>query len=130
MNDFFFSDSLFDSMFPGIFTIVFIFVFVFILGTFIYTFVKGIGEWNKNNHSPRLTVPATVITKRSNTSHSHSHNDGMHHSSTSYYVTFQFESGDRSEFDVSGQEYGMLAEGDLGNLTFQGTRYISFTRNY
>ncbi|MDE7424849.1 MAG: DUF2500 domain-containing protein [Lachnospiraceae bacterium] len=127
MNDFFF----FDFIFPEIFTIVFIFVVVFILGTFIFAFIKGIGEWNKNNHSPRLTVPATVITKRSHTSHSHSHNDSnIHHSSTSYYATFQFESGDRSEFLVSGQEYGMLSEGDMGNLTFQGTRYLSFTRTY
>ena len=34
----------------------------------------------------------------------------------------------RSEFHVSGKEYGMLAEGDIGTLTFQGTRYIDFTR--
>lgn len=45
-----------------------------------------------------------------------------------YYVTFQFESGDRMEFQVYGSEYGMLAEGDEGKLTFQGTRYLSFER--
>lgn len=28
----------------------------------------------------------------------------------------------------SGREYGMLAEGDIGKLTFQGTRYLSFER--
>ncbi|MEF2691806.1 MAG: DUF2500 domain-containing protein, partial [Eubacteriales bacterium] len=49
-------------------------------------------------------------------------------SSTTYYVTFQVESGDRMEFHVSGLEYGMLAEGDTGRLTFQGTRYLSFER--
>ena len=49
-------------------------------------------------------------------------------SSTDYYVTFQVESGDRMEFAVSGSEYGMLAEGDQGTLTFQGTRYLSFER--
>ena len=27
-----------------------------------------------------------------------------------------------------GLEYGMLAEGDAGRLTFQGTRYLSFER--
>ena len=32
------------------------------------------------------------------------------------------------EFHVSGLEYGMLAEGDTGSLTFQGTRYLSFER--
>ena len=42
--------------------------------------------------------------------------------------TFQLESGDRMEFQVSGIEYGMLAEGDTGELTFQGTRYLAFER--
>ena len=48
--------------------------------------------------------------------------------STSYYVTFQVESGDRIELGVSGMEYGMLIEGDTGRLSFQGTRYLSFER--
>ena len=50
-------------------------------------------------------------------------------SSTWYYVTFEVESGDRMEFSVDGREYAMLAEGDTGKLTFQGTRYLSFVRN-
>ena len=52
----------------------------------------------------------------------------MSHTSTTYYATFQVESGDRMEFSVSGAEYGMLAEGDQGSLTFQGTRYLGFER--
>ena len=51
-----------------------------------------------------------------------------HSSSTTYFVTFEFESGDRLEFHVSGKEYGILAEGDIGTLTFQGTRYLDFIR--
>ena len=43
-------------------------------------------------------------------------------------MTFQVESGDRMELSVNGPEYGMLAEGDVGELTFQGTRYLSFER--
>ena len=100
---------------------------------FIVIAVKGISQWNKNNHSPRLTVPATIVAKRTNVSHHHHHNHGgtgMHHTSTStsYYVTFQVESGDRMELHVAGSEYGMLIEGDHGNLTFQGTRYLGFER--
>ena len=38
------------------------------------------------------------------------------------------ESGDRMELHLSGQEYGLLIEGDRGNLTFQGTRYLGFER--
>lgn len=48
--------------------------------------------------------------------------------STSCYAAFQVESGDRMEFHVGGAEYGMLAEGDAGKLTFQETRYLGFER--
>ena len=107
-------------------------VFLLVIGMFIVVAVKGIGQWNKNNHSPRLTVPAAIVTKRTNVSGHHHHHGTGHigHTSTTtnYYVTFQFESGDRMEMHVSGREYGMLVEGDRGELTFQGTRYLSFVR--
>jgi hypothetical protein len=32
------------------------------------------------------------------------------------------------EFHISAKEFGMIAEGDIGKLTFQGTRYHSFER--
>ena len=115
----------------NVFGIMFTIVFVLVIGIFIVIAVKGIGQWNKNNHSPRLTVPASVVAKRTNVSH-HRHgavNDHYdYHTSTSYYVTFQVESGDRMELQVVGTEYGLLIEGDSGNLTFQGTRYLGFDR--
>ena len=116
----------------GMFNIMFTIVFLLVTGTFVVILVKGISEWNKNNHSPRLTVPATIIAKRTNVSrHRHGGANGHHHhhTSTTYYVTFQVESGDRMEFRISGQEYGLLIEGDKGNLSFQGTRYLGFERS-
>ena len=113
------------------FGVMFTIMFVLVIGMFIFTAVKGISQWNKNNHSPRLTVPATVVAKRTNvTRHHHGGANGHHHhhTSTSYYVTFQVESGDRMELHVAGTEYGLLIEGDSGNLTFQGTRYLGFER--
>ena len=100
-------------------------MFVLVFGIIIVTMVRGIGEWNKNNQSPKLTVPVTVVAKRSDV---HRGIETMH-TFTSYYVTFQVESGDRMEFEISDMEYGMLAEGDRGMLTFQGTRYLNFQRN-
>ena len=112
--------------------IMFFLMFSLVIGMFILTAIRGISQWNKNNHSPRLTVEAKVVAKREEVTH-HQHNPGNHtmHLSTStwYYVTFQVESGDRMELGVGGYEYGMLVEGDLGRLTFQGTRYISFERS-
>ena len=115
----------------GMFQVMFTIVFLLCTGTFVVILVKGISEWNKNNHSPRLTVPATIVAKRTNVSrHRHGGANGHHHhhTSTTYYVTFQVESGDRMEFHITGQEYGLLVEGDKGNLSFQGTRYLGFGR--
>ena len=117
-------DPGFDVTF-SIMQVIMLLVFVLVLGSIIVTLIRGVGEWNKNNQSPKLTVPVTVVAKRSDV---HRGIETMH-TFTSYYVTFQVESGDRIEFLVSGTEYGMLAEGDRGMLTFQGTRYLNFQRN-
>ncbi len=109
--------------------IIVMLIFVVVIVGILVILVKCIGQWNKNNNSPRLTVPVTVVAKRTNVSHHHSAGEHHHHhTSTTYYVTFQVESGDRMEFHVPDQEYGMLIEGDVGNLTFQGTRYLGFER--
>lgn len=113
----------------GAFGVMFTIMFVLFIGIFVVVIVCGIGQWNKNNHSPRLTVPATVVSKRANVSHHHHTGEHHHsHTSTSYYVTFEVESGDRMELHMSGMEYGLLVEGDQGKLTFQGTRYLGFER--
>ena len=117
----------------NVFGIMFSLVFVLVIGVFVFGLVRGIKQWNKNNHSPRLTVPVTVVAKRTDVTHHHHHhhdNVAMNHTShsTSYYVTFQVESGDRMELSMAGHEYGMLVEGDRGRLTFQGTRYLGFER--
>ena len=110
-------------------------VFLLVIGVFVATMVSGLRTWNRNNQSPRLTVPAVVVTKRTEISHHHANAGdasgahGFHTTSaTWYYVTFQVESGDRMELRVDGQEYGMLVGGDQGRLTFQGTRYQGFQR--
>ena len=114
-----------------LFRIMFILAFVLVIGMFLVFAVKGIAQWNQNNQSPRLTVPAVIVAKRTNvTRHHHGGADGHHHhhTSTSYYVTFQFGGGDRMELLVSGSEYGILVEGDQGDLSFQGTRDLGFER--
>ena len=121
-----------DPIGNAMFTIVPIFIIVIFI-VFIFVIIKGVIEWNSNNNSPKLTVPAKVVAKRTNTSGGGHHaTDDMHSHSmttTSYYVTFQFESGDRTEFSLNGAQYGMLAETDIGKLSFQGTRYLGFERN-
>ena len=120
----------------GVLGIIAFFVFIIVIGGIVVNLCRGVSQWNRNNHSPRLTVEAFVVSKRMDVSH-HQHANagdptgahGYHTTtSTSYYATFQVQSGDRMEFSVNGREYGLLAEGDSGKLTFQGTRYIGFQR--
>jgi len=106
---------LFDFMFS-----IFPLLFFIIFGIFLFSFFSNIKQGIKNNQSPLLTVPAKVVTKRIHVRGDHSH--------TSYFVTFEVQSGDRMEFRVNGNEYGMLVEDDIGLLSFQGTRYVSFER--
>ena len=114
----------------AVFPLLFLIVFIFIISTIIGSFVSRAKRERKNDASPRVTAGAKVVSKRMQVGENRRSNDDMMHSYTysKYFVTFEFESGDRMELGVSGSEYGMLAEGDSGKLTFQGTRYLSFER--
>ena len=116
--------SLMETIFP----VIFFLVFAVIIGVAI----RGIVQWNRNNHAPVLTVDARVVKTHAATHHGHHHaGDGatMHDiSSTTYYATFEVESGDRMELCLSREEYGMIAQGDVGRVTFQGTRFLRFDR--
>jgi hypothetical protein len=111
-------------------------IFIIVIGGILFSVFKGIGQWHKNEQSPKLSVPAIVKSKRTDVSrrsniHHHQQDNHHHHTSsthTRYFVTFEFESGDRSEFHVSGKEYGLLSEYDSGMFSFQGTRYLEFKR--
>ncbi len=115
----------------AIFPLLFLSVFGLVFYTILSGLVRDARREKKNDAAPRLTVDAAVVAKREEmTSHRHRSSNGMHHNhyNTRYYVSFQFESGDRLELPLEGFEYGMLVEGDRGKLSFQGTRYLGFER--
>ena len=111
---------MFFGWFDFLFPILFIAVFGLALGTIIGTLVKNGKQNRKNNASPRLTSEATVVTKRTHVRGDHAH--------TTYFATFQFESGDRLELEIPRDRFGYLVEGDKGKLHFQGTRFLDFQR--
>ena len=123
------SFGVFDMMFTIVPIFVFL-VFAIVITMLIINIVKGTKEWSRNNASPVLTVEVTIVAKRQDVSYYHHNNNGNNHhsSSTTYYVTFEVESGDRMELKVADKEYGLLVEGDIERLTFQGTRYQGFER--
>lgn len=113
-----------------LFTIVPLFigaVFVFVFGMIVFQAAKGVAEWAHNNNLPVESAPARLVTKRTETGGRIHH---RHHGriSTYYYATFELETGERREFHLYGQDYGLLAEGDEGTLSYQGTRYLGFQR--
>ena len=67
----------------------------------------------KNRKQPVYSDPVLVKDKRT-----HVWGGGNTSSAnTSYYITFEFENGERQEFMVSGKVYGEVAPGDTGTLT-------------
>lgn len=124
------------TMMERVFPFLFIIVFALVIGVFIYAIVSAIRQKVHDDRSPRLTVAAKVVSKRAQVSrHNHMNAGDMSDihgsfvtSSTWYFATFEVSSGDRMELRLSGNEYGMLAQGDRGMLTFQGSRYLGFER--
>ncbi|MFE7061575.1 DUF2500 domain-containing protein [Sutcliffiella sp. NPDC057660] len=106
--------------------------FIIVLGIILFSFFRGIKEWNNNNQQPKLSVAAILVAKRTRVRrHGGAHNHDHHHhshTSTDYFCTFEVESGDRMEFMMKEGAFGLLAEGDKGKLTFQGTRFLGFER--
>ncbi|MDD3705277.1 MAG: DUF2500 domain-containing protein [Clostridiaceae bacterium] len=118
-----FGNPFSDFMFSTVPFFIFI-VFAIIVMVFVTSFVKGIGQYFRNNSIPEKNIPAKLVAKRTHTWGGH----GGTNVHTSYYATFETENGDRLEFSVSSQFYGMHIEGDAGILTHKDIRFIDFER--
>lgn len=104
--------------------------FIVVIGIILLSAGKGILQWSQNNRQPLLSVDSKIVSKRTEVKHTQQTDDAMSsRTRTTYYLTFEVESGDRMEFAVNGEEFGMCAEGDEGLLRFQGTRYYGFVRH-
>ncbi|MBB5172595.1 DUF2500 domain-containing protein [Texcoconibacillus texcoconensis] len=127
-------------------------IFMIILGFTLFSMVRSLLEWIENNNKAVQTDKAKVTSKRADVQKRRTGKVGQQrvggvnvggvnvggvrtrgvqlgpNHKTKYFVTFEFENGDRHEFKVKGNEYGMLTEGDVGHITFQGTRYKGFER--
>lgn len=116
-------------------------VAVLVVGMFGFVVVKGVSQWRANEASPLLSVDALVVSRRTDVRRrsgstalpgadpgSPMVGGPLATSSTTYYVTFEEPSGERRQLQVSGQDFGQLAEGDRGHLMHQGTRFKGFTR--
>lgn len=119
-EDFIASGDILFAIVPLFILTITVIIFVII----VVRIVKGLVNWSKNNNQPRLSTPAKVVAKRTSV-----HGGGERRAYNHYYVTFEFPSGNRAEFQLNGEQFGMLVESDNGELQYQGTRYLGFTRN-
>ena len=108
-------------IFPGIVLFFVVSMFILVGGTIIIKIIGGVRQNIKNNSSPVENTFVKLIAKRADV-------HGADHAWTTYYVTFELPDGQRREFQIKDKEYGLLAEGDQGMLSFQGTRFLSFER--
>ena len=118
----------------GTMDLVFPVMCIAVIAIVIFSFAKGMQEWNDNNKAPLLIVAAKVVGKIQNTVQHNQPNagdmSGAHGYTvimdTTYYVCFEIENGDTREFIVDWSKYNILSEGTEGNLSFKGTKFISF----
>ncbi|WP_413409423.1 DUF2500 domain-containing protein [Paenibacillus amylolyticus] len=100
-------------------------IFLIIAGVIVFVIISGVRTWSSNNAAALLTLHSTVVVKRTEVSGG----SGDSRATTRYYVTFEFDNGERTELIVGGNHYGMMVENDRGMLTYQGTRFKHFERD-
>ena len=97
--------------------VIFISLFVGIVGfPIIYWGVR----WIKNNRSPVLTEHAMVLSMQLSVQNTYDRNDRFR------FVYFRSQSFTSKELHMSLEQYAMLHEGDWGELSYQGTRFLGF----
>ncbi|GIP13045.1 MULTISPECIES: DUF2500 domain-containing protein [Paenibacillus] len=127
----------FGGGFGGGFDFMFTLVPIFIGIIFVIVIVGLIGsgvKYVQNARSPRETRYARIVSKRMDVRHSSSshHGDNHMHSSSSrtyYYITLEFDNGQRVEYLDVKNLYGLVAEGDAGYAAVQGDWIVAFERD-
>jgi hypothetical protein len=115
-----------NNIFFNLFLVVFAVIFVSVVALVIKAIYNTVAEKRYNDSQPILTKAAKISAKRTEVTGGR----GNHSASTFYYATFEFaDNKERIELEIDPEDYGLLAEGDSGNLTFQGRRYHKFQRN-
>jgi hypothetical protein len=108
---------------PPIFILFFVVIFAIVIGKILFSIGSSVSEWSDNNAQPERCDDAEIVSKRTEVL------GGEKSTSTRYYTTFELAGGERTELKVGGRDYGQFAEGDQGQLTHQGTRFLGFVRH-
>ena len=116
-NGFIHEMPLFFKIFGGL-------ILVLVVGVFVFILIRGLSTWTSNNNSEQITKRCRIVDKRTEVWGG----SGDSGASTNYFITFEFEDNTRKELHVKGKDFGLFVVGDKGDLTYQGTRFLEFTR--
>ena len=111
--------SLFAVVFFG-FIVLF---FVVFFGAIALAVVRGLRRRAQDDAAPIEELPARLVGRRQE-----NRGGGETRIVTKHFVTFELNSGQRLELEVSGEQYGQLIEGDRGVLRRKGSRFLGFDR--
>ena len=113
--------------------ILFAVLFLIVSGGIAAIIVTGIVRKKRNDHAAQTTVDASVLEKHTTVQRHPVAGDttGAHGYTrfTSRHVTFLTADRAQRTFDVDETVYDALTEGDRGQRTYQGTRFVGFVRS-
>ena len=89
--------------------------FAVVIVIMMITVSRAVGGAKKNFSLPRISAPAKVVSKR---------RYAVSEKTKTYFITFEYKTGDRAEYRVSSDAYMYFA--DEGTITVRGTEFISF----
>ena len=98
-------------------------VAVVVLAPAVLAMVRVARRRIRDAKAPLRRAEAVVVAKRTEIT-----GGGRTPADQYYFATFQFPDGSRLELRVSGRDSGLLVPGDEGDLQWQGSRYLGFSR--
>ncbi|WFD08776.1 DUF2500 domain-containing protein [Tepidibacter hydrothermalis] len=102
--------------------IMFMWPAILFIGVMIFLEIRKI---RKHKKQPTQTIAATLISKEMIPTSTGGLKSGtvvhIHH-----YMKFKLENGEEKEFEVLPEQYAVILEGNIGELTFKGDKYLSF----
>lgn len=107
------------------------FLLISVVGALIMTLIGVAYQRKKLDKEPVVTVHTSVIFKREKPIYRRENSSAKNNMIVRiiYYATFRTEEEKEIELSVTKEEWDLLAEGDEGELTYQGNWYQEFEKN-
>jgi hypothetical protein len=104
--------------------------FAIVIGGITYQQIQKMRVSARNDSLPILTTRATLVSKRKDVI---AQPPGINPKnqiapSTTFFASFRLPEGQTVEVQVDNVQFAALTEGEAGQLTYQGTRFLGFAK--